>query len=227
MLKRNIVVLLVSLFAITPIFAQKFTKKEQLRREAREANFFHGATFTFTGGFAHSWLSDKPIRVSTSDFDDTQRWGQYRDAFNLGFQYDQAFSKWWGIQTGLFYAIKGGDHTYYRDQHLGYGPVQLTELTEEAKNQAIELQLLGRGFLPVSKRGRFSLNGGFFLDRVVESSVSGFGKWDMGVQGGLGFEWYHTSLGVTYQRSFLNSYIEKSDSKQSAIYVNIGYRLWK
>jgi len=227
MLKRNIVVLLVALFAITPIFAQKFSKKEQLRREAREANFFYGATFTVTGGYVHSWLSDKLINESCTDFDDIQRWGQDRNSFNIGFQYDHALSKWYGVQAGLFYALKGGDHTYYRDQHLGSGPIQLTELTEKAKNQAVELQLVGRGFLPVSKRSRFSLNGGMYIDRVVESSIEGFGKWDMGLQAGVGYEWYCTSFSFTYQHSIYGPYIEDSKSRQSAIYVNIGCRFWK
>lgn len=225
MLKRSFVILLVAMVAVTPMFAQKFSKKEQQRREARAENFFYGASFTLTGGYLHSWLTEKEIDQNVEYFGKTEKWGQYRNSFNLGFQYDHLIKRHWGLQAGLFYAVKGGDHTEYYDSQLGYGPV-LRQVVEEAKNQMIELQMQARAFLPVSQRGRFSLNGGMYIDRVFKSA-DGFGKWDLGVQAGVGYEWYHTSLSVTYQYSLLNPYIENSKSKQNALYVNIGYRLWK
>lgn len=226
MLKRKLVVLLIALIGVTPMMAQKFSKKEQARREAREANFFHGASFTLTGGVVHSWLQKSEIDPATTSFDKTEFWGQYDNSFNLGFLWDQAITRRWGIQTGLYYSRKGGDHLYYRDQHLGYGPILLAEETQEYSNQSVELQLQGRLFLPLTKRSRFSLNAGGYIDRVVESG-DGFGKWDMGIQGGLTYEWYHLSLGATYQRSLFTPYIDNSNTKQQAVYVNIGYRFWK
>ncbi|MDO4497857.1 MAG: hypothetical protein Q4B58_08550 [Bacteroidales bacterium] len=226
MLKRNIVILLVALMSVAPMYAQKFSKKEQARREAREANYFCGTTFTITGGFVHSWLDDKIINPKSTDFDDVYRYGQYRQSFNLGVQIDRAMSRYWGLQAGLFYASKGGEYTHYRDQHLGYGPILLPEDTKKCENQMIELQLQPRAFLPLTKFSRLTLGAGMYIDRVVESA-DGFGKWDLGYQGSLTYELKHYLVGVTYQRSFLDGYIDNSKSKQNAIYVNIGYRLWK
>jgi len=226
MLKRNIVVLFLSLITVVPLFAQKFTKKEQLRREAREANFFYGSAFTITGGYNYSWMSDKEIDLDSEYFGKSERWGQHRNGGNAGLQYDYALNRKWGLQAGLFYSVKGGDHTYYYDEGLGYGAKLKDELTEEAVNQMVELQIVGRYFIPTSKLGRISLNAGYYIDRVIKSG-SGLGKWDMGLQAGIGYDWYHTALSVTYQHSVFPPYVEDSKSMQNAIYVNIGYRLWK
>ena len=48
MFKRTIFVLLLASLAGSSLFAQKFTKRELARREAREAYYFCGATFTFS-----------------------------------------------------------------------------------------------------------------------------------------------------------------------------------
>ena len=54
MTKKSLAVLLFCFVAVAPSFAQKFTKREQARREAREKYYFCGNMFTLTAGYNHS-----------------------------------------------------------------------------------------------------------------------------------------------------------------------------
>lgn len=228
MLNKSILVLLVSLFLVPPAYAQKFTKKEQARREAREANYFCGASFTFTSGYVHSWMTNDPIEGSYS-YGKSECWGNTNNHFDIGFLWDQSFSRQWGIQTGLFYTNKGGDHLYYyQDPSLSvdYGKKLLAEKTSEINARAIQLQSQARYFVPLSKHQRLSVNAGFYIDRMIKEP-DGFGKWNLGPQVGLGYDLFHFSTSVTYQPGLYKSVTKKSDSRQSAICVNIGFRLWK
>ena len=226
MLKRTILLLCCALPLITDLQAQKFTKKEQARREAREANYFYGATFTFAAGYVHSWMSNNVIDLGTSNFGKSERWGNTNNHFDIGFAWDQAFSRKWGLQTGLYYTNKGGDHLYYYDNGLGAGPILRDEETEEVNAQSIELQCQYRYFLNLAKKMRLSLNAGIYIDKMI-GDPSGYNNWNLGPQVGLGFDWQHVSASVTWQPGVFEFVADDSNSRQSAICVNIGYRIWK
>lgn len=228
MTKRTI--LIVSLLAATlgsSLYAQKFTKREQARREAREAYYFCGASFTLTAGYVHSWLDNSAVDLgSSSTFGKSERWGNTDNSFNLGFLWDQAVSKRWGIQTGAFYMRKGGDHLYYYDNGLGYGAILRDEETDEVTAQSIELQSQARYYINLAKKFRLTLNGGFYIDKFV-GSTSGYRNWNIGPQVGLGIDCWHFSGSVTYQPGVFKTVIDDCDSRQNSISVNIGYRFWK
>lgn len=226
MLKRTILVFLFALsLAPATLYAQKFTKKAQLRREAREANYFYGASFTFTSGYVHSWLTNNAISNTTAYKGKSERWGNTNNHFDIGFAWDQSFNKHWGLQTGLYFTNKGGDHLYYFEQF--YGPILLDEKTEEVNIMAGELQSQIRFFIPFAKKMRLSLNAGVFLDKIVDHPTD-VKNWNFGPQVGLGFDWAHLSTSVTYQAGVIDGMlIKNSNTRQNALCVNIGYRIWK
>lgn len=227
MIKRTILVLLFATTALgQTLYAQKFTKKEQARREAREAYYFCGASFTFTAGYVHSWMSNNAIELGTNNYGKSERWGNTNNSFNLGFLWDQAINQKWGLQTGAFYSRKGGDHLHYFDNGLGYGKILRDEETEEVTSQCVEAQVQARYFINLAKKFRMTLNGGIYLDKYI-SSPSGFLNWNMGPQVGLGIDWQHFSAQVTYQPGLFERVAEDSHTRQSAVSVNFGYRLWK
>lgn len=228
MLKRTILVLLFA-FSLAPatLYAQKFTKKAQLRREAREANYFYGASFTFTSGYVHSWMNNSSIDLGTSYFGKSERWGNTNNHFDIGFIWDQSINKHWGIQTGAFYTNKGGDHLFYYDNGLGKGPIMLTEKTDEINVQAVEIQSQGRFFIPLAKQLRVSLNAGVYVDRMIKPA-DGINKWNFGPQAGIGVDWKHLSTSVTYQPGVFNELLtDNSHTCQNALTVNVGYRIWR
>lgn len=227
MLKRTILILLFALSLGPTLHAQKFTKKAQARREAREANYFYGASFTFTSGYVHSWMSNNVIDLQSDYYGKSERWGNTNNHFDIGFAWDQAINKHWGIQTGLYFTNKGGDHLYYYNNGLGMGPILLTEKTDEVNVKLAELQTQCRYFIPLAQKLRLSLNAGLYLDRTIKEP-SGIRKWNFGPQVGLGFDWTHYSASVTYQPGVFDGMtVKNSNARQSALCVNIGYRIWK
>lgn len=226
MLKRTILLLSLALFVGPSLYAQKFTKKEQARREAREANYFCGATFTYSAGYVHSWLNNKPISNTTNGIGKTEYWANTDNSFDLGFSWDQALNKYWGIQTSIYYMRKGGDHLYYYDGDLGYGKILRPEETEEVTSQGAELQFQGRYFINLSKHQRLSVNAGGYIDKFFRKP-SGYNNWNMGPQVGIGYDCFQISTSVTYQPGVFKRAFSSSDACQSAILVNIGYRIWK
>lgn len=223
--KVSLIIILASL-VVTPVFAQKFSKKEQQRREAREANFFYGATFALTAGYAHSWMTLTDVDLSTETFGKSEKWGQSANNINLGFTYDHALNKQWGLQTGLYYVIKGGDHLYYYDNGLGNGPILRKEETVSAKINMAELQFMGRRFFMTGKTSRLSLNAGLFLDKSFDKPTN-IGNWHYGVQGGFGFDKDHWSLSATYQQGLPSPIVEDCSTRLNAVLINFGYRFWK
>jgi len=225
MLKRTILVLLFALTLGPMAHAQKFTKKAQARREAREANYFYGASFTFTSGYVHSWMNNNVIDLSASTFGKSERWANTNNHFDIGFAWDQAINKHWGIQTGAYFTNKGGDHLYYYEGL--YGPILLKEKTEEVNVMNAELQTQIRYFIPLAQKMRLSLNAGLFVDKVIDHPA-GIKNWNLGPQVGLGFDWTHYSASVTYQPGVIDGMAaSSSNTRLNAICVNIGYRIWK
>lgn len=226
MLKRIALVFLCAITLGSPLYAQKFSKKEQARREAREANYFYGASFTFTSGYVHSWMSNNSIALKSTYYGKSESWGNTNNHFNIGFAWDQAFNRHWGLQTGAYFTNKGGDHLYYYDNGLGYGKILRDEETEEINAQCVELQSQARYFINLTKRQRISLNAGVFVDKII-GKPSGYKHWNLGPQVGIGYDVQHWSVSGTYQPGLFEKVTKNSNSRQSAICVNIGYRLWK
>ena len=220
--------LLVVMTSASCVFAQKFTKREQARREAREANYFCGASFTLTAGYTHSWMSESKIKQGISSYGKSEYWNNTDNSFNLGFLWDQAFSKKWGLQTGLFFNNKGGDHLYYYDNgtSANYGPILRQEETNEVTVHSFGLQCQMRYFFPVGKYSRFSVNAGVFVDKQFDTP-SGIANWNLGPQVGLGYDWKHLSVSTTYQPGLFNKVTDNSKSGLNAVLVNIGFRMWK
>ena len=146
MTKKSLAVLLFCFVAVAPSFAQKFTKREQARREAREKYYFCGNMFTLTAGYNHSWLTPSDVTLKSSQYGKSEKMTNTKDAFNIGFLWDHAFKKahLWSIQSGLYFTVKGGEHLYYYDNGLGSGPQLKEEQTEKLTIQGLELQCLLR-----------------------------------------------------------------------------------
>lgn len=224
--KRTLLIFSLALFACPTLFAQKFTKREQARRQAREEYYFCGATFTLTAGYVHSWMNFKSVSDDNLGKGFCEYWGNTDNSFNLGFAWDQAFNKKWGMQTALYYMRKGGDHLYYYDNGLDYGKVMRQEETEEITWQGAELQCQARYFLNLSKHQRMSLNAGIYIDKLV-GSPSGMGNWNLGPQVGIGYDLWQFSASVTYQPGVFQAIVEDCHTAQSALMVNLGFRFWK
>lgn len=207
-----------------PVFGQKFSKRVQQRQEARKANYFHGASFTFTTGYSHSWLSKSDYTLSTTKFGRSAETKNTRDSWNLGFIYDHALSRKWGIQTGFYYMEKGGEQFTYYDGNLGYGPVLVDKNTVHASY--LEIQGMARYFFPLDYYTRISLNAGFHIGYAVKQG-SYFSKWDLGPQVGVGFDWKHLATSVTWQIGAFPNVIDGSNSRLSSVNVNVGVRFWK
>lgn len=226
MSKRTILVLSLALAIGPSLFAQKFTKREQARREAREAYYFCGATFTLSAGYVHSWMSNSSITPLAQRYGCSENWNNTDNSYNLGFIWDQAFNKHVGLQTGAFFTHKGGDHLYYYDNGLGYGPILRSEETKEVRAQMAQLQCQARYFINLDKQLRVTLNAGAYIDKIV-GNPSGIGHWNMGPQCGIGVDWNHVGVSCTYQMGAWTKVADRSDARQSALCVNIGYRFWK
>lgn len=222
--KKSLLLLSLGLMICLPSYGQKFSKRLEARREARAANYFYGAQFTVTAGYEHSWMTTSDVPLSVVQFGRFAQIKNTHDAFNIGFLYDQAFSRRWGMQTGLYYVKKGGEKKTYSDQGLGYGPILYDSETLEVPGA--ELQVMGRFFFPLKHACRLSLNAGPYLTKLFDSP-SGFRNWDFGLMAGVGLDWRHLSVGVGYQPGLYRGIVEKCDTRMNALSVNIGYRFWK
>ena len=228
MTKKFLAVLLFGLVSVAPAFAQKFTKREQARREARENYYFCGNMFTLTAGYNHSWLSVSEIELSKNNFGKSEKLANTANSFNIGFLYDHAFAKAqkWSLQTGLYYSMKGGQHLYYYDNGLGAGAQMREDKTKNLKIQGLEAQLLLRRTFLISKQQRITLNAGPYISKLLNAPDEIKG-WDMGVMVGLGYDYKHFSGSVSYQPGIYPNIASKCNTKQANIMVNFGYRLWK
>lgn len=226
MTKKILLGLLLAICVFPSVYGQKFTKKEKARREAREANYFYGASFTLTAGYDHSWMNLRSVYLDTEYYGKSEKWGNTHNFFNLGFLWDQAIDKKWGVQTGLYYKQKGADHLYYYDNGLGYGSILRDEETEEAGINMVELQSQIRRFFPVTYDSRFSVNGGIFIDKFFDTP-SCVRNWNLGLQVGLGYDFQHISVSATYQCGLLPYVVDDCYSRLSSLQFNVGYRLWK
>lgn len=228
MTKKIFTVLLFGFVSLAPCFAQKFTKREQARREARENYYFCGNMFTFTAGYNHSWLTPSEIDLISGAYGKSEKIANTKEAFNVGFLWDHAFkdSKKWSIQSGLYYTMKGGEHLYYYDNKLGMGPQLREEDTEKLTLQGIEVQTLLRRAFPIAYDQRITVNVGPYLTRLIDVPTNAK-KWDMGVLIGMGYDYKHWSASISYQPGLFPNIINKCDTRQANISVNFGYRIWK
>lgn len=228
MLKKISVVLLLGLVSFTSVYAQKFTKREQLRREAREKYYFCGNTFTLTAGYNHAWLTSSDVDLSTTYFGKSEKVANTRESFNLGFLWDYAFknSRRWSIQSGFYYTVKGGEHLYYYDNQLGQGPQLREEETVKMKMQGIEAQFLFRYSIPLAYKQRITLNVGPYVTKFFDKPT-GVKDWDLGGMAGIGYDFHHWSASVNYQPGCFPKVIKNCNSRVANISVNFGYRFWK
>lgn len=224
--KKSLAVLVVGFLIATPVFGQRFTKKEQARREARAANYFYGASFTITAGYNHSWALDREIELSTPYFGKSERLQNTYDSFNFGALYDHSLNRYWGLQTGLFYTQKGCDHTYFYDNKTSGNYGANLYKTEEQRIQGIEWQGNVRRFFVKTYYSRFSLNAGLYVNKIIESP-STFKNWDLGVQVGLGYDYKHLTTSFTYQPGIYPKVARNSDTRLGTIMFNVGWRLWR
>ena len=228
MTKKSLAVLLFCFVAVAPSFAQKFTKREQARREAREKYYFCGNMFTLTAGYNHSWLTPSDVTLKSSQYGKSEKMTNTKDAFNIGFLWDHAFKKahLWSIQSGLYFTVKGGEHLYYYDNGLGSGPQLKEEQTETLTIQGLELQCLLRRTFLISYDQRVTLNAGPYISRVL-NKPEGIKGWDMGAMVGVGYDYKHWSASVSYQPGIFPKIADNSKTRQANIMFNIGYRFWK
>lgn len=224
--KKNLFIFLLGLVAISPAFAQKFTKKDNAKQEARAKNYFHGSSFTFTAGYVHSWMSDGDIHTtSATEFGRSESFKNNHDAFNIGFLWDHSFSKRWGMQNGLYYVQKGGDKFTYHDNGLGTGP--LPRASEEITLHGAEWQCLGRYFFPITHESRLSLNAGGYVTNIWSHHSDGIRKWDVGLMCGIGYDYRHVAVSVSYQPGVYHKVSDNSDLRLNSIMLNVGFRFWK
>jgi hypothetical protein len=225
MTKKSLCVLLLGLTTITPTFAQKFSKKEKEREEARAANYFHGSSFTATAGYVHSWITDGDIATtSASKFGKSESYRNTHNAFNIGFLWDHSFSRHWGMQHGLYYMQKGGEKSTFYDNKLGVG--KLPYSTTNLLVSGVELQGMGRYFIPLTHTSRLSVNAGWFITKLINGG-NGVGNWDLGLQCGIGYDYRHLALSLTYQPGLYRNYTDDSDARMNALMFNVGFRFWR
>jgi len=228
MTKKLLTVLLFTFISIAPIFAQRFTKREQARREAREKNYFCGNTFTLTAGYNHSWLSSSMIELGSSYYGKSEKLANTKEAFNVGFLWDYAFKNTtkWSTQVGAYYTVKGGQHLYYYDNELGQGPQVREEETTNITLQAIEIQGLVRYAFPLGYDKRITLNAGPYISKFINTPDE-FKNWDLGVMVGVGLDYKHISASLSYQPGIYSGVSENSNTRVQCVSFNIGYRFWK
>ncbi len=228
MTKKILTVLLFAFVSTAPIFAQKFTKREQARREAREKNYFVGNTFTITGGYNHSWMSPTLINLTSHNYGKSEKLANTKEAFNFGFLWDYGFknSKKWSIQTGLYYSVKGGQHLYYYDNQLGQGPQIREEETSTVTLKAIDIQGLLRYSIPLAYDQRITINAGPYISRFIDTP-SEFNDFDLGVVVGVGFDYKHLAASISYSPGINTGVAHNCKTRLQTISVNFGYRFWK
>lgn len=222
--KKSIWLLAAGLMMALPAHGQKFSKRLEARKEARAANYFYGAQFTLAAGYVHSWMTTSAVRMNISQFGRSAQIKNTHDAFDIGFLYDQAFNRRWGLQTGLYYTQKGGEHMTYSDQGLGYGPILYDRYGLTV--HGVELQALGRCFLPLAYDSRLSLGVGPYITKLIDVP-DGFRNWDLGLMVSIGYDWRHWSASLSYQPGLNSGVVEHSDTRMNALSVNVGFRFWK
>ncbi len=225
MTKKSLLLLTIGIATITPTFAQKFTKKEKERAEARAANYFYGHSFTLTGGYEHSWITNGEVTATTTKFGQSECLKNTHDAFNVGFLWDYAFNPRWGMQYGLYYTQKGGEKISYYDNGFGVGPLPKSE--DGVLISGLELQGMARYFIPLTHKSRLSINAGAFITKFLNGEDDGIRKWDMGLQCGLGYDYKHLALSATYQPGIYSHIAKNSDARMNAFSVNVGFRFWR
>lgn len=228
MTKKLLAVLLFGCVAIAPAFAQKFTKREQARREARENYYFCGNMFTFTAGYNHSWLTPSSIKLTTTNYGKSEKLTNTNNNINLGFLWDHAFkhAQKWSLQHGLYYSNKGGEHLYYYDNGLGAGPQIRTEETKKIHVQNLELQSVLRYTFLIAHDQRITANAGLYVDKMFDTPA-GIKNWDFGGLIGVGYDYKHISASITYQPGCYPNIADNCNTRQANISFNVGYRLWK
>lgn len=228
MTKKILSVLLFCFVVVSPALAQKFTKREQARREARENYYFCGNMFTFSAGYNHSWLTPSTLNLNSSAFGKSEKISNTKEAFNLGFLWDHAFKKAnkWSVQTGFYYTVKGGEHLYYYDNGFGAGPQLKEEKTEKLNMQGLEVQFLLRRTFLIAYDQRVTLNAGPYLTRFFDAP-DGMKDWDLGVLVGIGYDYKHLSASVSYQPGVYPNIANKCNTRQANISINVGFRFWK
>lgn len=224
--KRYVLLLILSLVLAMPMYGQRFTKKEQAKREARAKNFFHGHSFTLSAGYNHSWLTKDAFDDTNSQFGQTGAYQNTYNSFDAMFQWDMCFNKHYGFQFGAGYLKNGGQKIIYKDLGLGYGPQLREDLSEDIRAQFVEGQIVVRGFLPLTYKSRLSVNGGIYVDKRIGSNDF-VGDWDMGLLVGVGYDWKHLAASITYKPGVFPNVIKNSDTRMGAIMFNVGFRMWK
>lgn len=222
--KRSVLLIFIMLVFAMPSFAQRFTKKEQAKREARAINFFYGNSFTLSAGYVHSWLARD--RFTDSTFGRTGAFQNTRESFAFAFAWDYNKKKNHGFRVSLNYAQFGGEKIFYSDQGLGYGRQQRYDLTEQIHINEVIVQGKYRYFIPLTYKSRISLDAGLYISRVV-GTYDDANDWDMGPVVGLGYDWKHLSLGLDYMPGVWNDVIDGSTARVSALIFNVGIHLWK
>ncbi len=212
------------LIVATPSFAQRFTKKEQAKREARAINYFYGNSFTVSAGYVHSWLA-------TNNFTETAfgRTGAYqntRDSYAFSFAWDYNKKKHHGFRVSAGYAQFGGEKIFYSNQGLGYGRQERYDLNETIHLNEIMVEGKYRFFIPLTYKSRISLDAGVYIARIV-GTYDTAEDWDMGPVVGIGYDWKHLSLGVDYLPGVWNKVIEDSNTRVCALMFNVGFHFWK
>ncbi|MCF0180005.1 MAG: outer membrane beta-barrel protein [Bacteroidales bacterium] len=228
MIKKILTVLLFAYISTASIFAQKFTKREQARREAREKNYFCGNMFTITVGYNHSWLSSAMINLASTYYGKSEKLANTNNAFNVGVLWDYAFKNTtkWSSQVGAYYSMKGGQHLYYYDNKLGQGPQLREEETQNIYLKCIEVQALARYSFPLAYDQRITINAGPYITKFINTPDE-FHDWDFGIMVGVGFDYKHISASLSYQPGIYSKVSRDSNTRVSNLSLNIGYRFWK
>ena len=222
--KRSVLLIIFMMVVAMPSFAQRFTKKEQAKREARAINYFYGNSFTVSAGYVHSWLTRD--RFTDSTFGRSGAYQNTRDSYAFSFSWDYNKKKHHGFRVSAVYAQFGGEKIYYNDLGLGYGRQQRYDLTQVIHLNEVMVEGKYRYFIPVTYKSRFSLDAGIYVSRIV-GSYSDAENWDFGPMVGIGYDWRHVSLGVDYMPGVWNDVIDGSTARVSALMFNVGFHFWK
>jgi len=207
-----------------PSFAQRFTKKEQAKREARAINYFYGNSFTVSAGYVHSWLATK--NFTETAYGRTGAFQNTRDSYAFSFAWDYNKKKHHGFRVSAGYAQFGGEKIFYSDQGLGYGRQERYDLNETIHLNEIIVEGKYRFFIPLTYKSRISLDAGVYLARIV-GSYDTCEDWDMGPVVGIGYDWKHLSLGVDYLPGVWNKVIDGGNTRVCALMFNVGFHFWK
>lgn len=212
--------------ACEPVIAQRFTKKEQARREARAKNYFYGNTFSLQAGFVHSWLRRNSV-VSESEAGFCDVYQNNRQSFAIGATWNRAINKWWGWEAGLYYAGLGGEKCVYFDSGLAGTTSQLRDdRSEKISYGTIEAQGMARFFCPMTYYSRLSFDLGVHIDKVVAGGDA-VANWDFGPVAGVSYEWKHLVGRVLYMPGINTKLVSGAKTAQNALWFNVGYRFWK